>query len=67
MIRKNIPKKEQLIIWQRDNWHCRYCGAPVFHTPTLKELDKLNPGHLYYHPNGNSSIFSRDLGGYGVT
>lgn len=50
--RKNIPKKDQLLIWMRDNWHCRYCSAPVFFPPFLKLLNKINPNHLYYHPNG---------------
>jgi len=52
MERKNIPKKIQLEVWNRDNWHCRYCGKPIFYTPALKLFDKLNPDHFYFHSNG---------------
>ena len=51
-LRKTIPKKAQLEIFRRDNWHCRYCHAPVFFAPTLKLLEDINPGHTYYHRNG---------------
>ena len=54
MKRQIIPEKTRLVVWQRDNWHCRYCGEPVFYAPALKALDELNPGHLYFHPNGKS-------------
>jgi hypothetical protein len=50
--RKNISAKIQFAVWGRDNWHCRYCGQPLFFAPTLKLLEKLNPNHSYYHPNG---------------
>jgi len=51
-VRKNIPPKIQLKVWNRDNWHCRYCGKPIFYALALKELDKLNPNHFYFHSNG---------------
>jgi len=54
MGRKNIPKKIQLEVWKRDSWHCRYCGKPVFFSPTLKLLDQINPNHTYYHKNGKT-------------
>jgi len=44
----------QLEIWQRDNWHCRYCGCPVFYARTLKLMSNLNPNHSYFHSNGKS-------------
>jgi len=52
--RKSIPPKVQLAVWRRDNWHCRYCGKPVFYAPALKELNRLNLGHEYFHPNGKT-------------
>jgi len=52
--RKNISPKIQLEVWNRDNWHCRYCGKPIFYAPALKLLDKLNPKHEYFHPNGKA-------------
>ena len=51
-MRKNISKAQQLAVWERDAWHCRYCLSPVFFSPTLKLLEGLSPGHSYYHPNG---------------
>lgn len=50
--RINIPKKIQLAVWRRDHWTCRYCGEPVFFNPLFKLLNKLSPGHGYYHPHG---------------
>jgi len=65
-IRKNIPKKVQLEVFRRDNWHCRYCGRPIFFNPTLNLLEKLNPDHIYYHPHGKSgsmlSLFQWSMG-----
>jgi len=52
--RENIPPKVQLEVWQRDNWHCRYCGKPVFFAKTLKLLSEMNPNHEYFHPNGKT-------------
>ncbi len=52
--RKNIPAKIQLEVWNRDNWHCRYCDKPIFYTLSLKILDKINPKHSYFHPNGKT-------------
>ena len=54
-MKKNIHKKMQFKVWQRDFWSCRYCGEVVFFSPTLKLLDKLSPGHGYYHPNGKTN------------
>lgn len=53
-MRKSLRKVEQLAVWNRDSWHCRYCLAPVFFSPALKELDRLSPGHSYYHRNNKS-------------
>lgn len=47
-----IPKKIQLEVWSRDNWHCRYCHEPIIYGPALKLFDKINPDHKYFHPNG---------------
>ena len=54
MKRKNIPKKVQLNIWRRDCWGCRYCGEPVFFSPSLKIFHELSPNCGYYHPNGKN-------------
>ena len=63
MVRENIPPKIRIEVWKRDNWHCLYCGKPVFYAPSLKLLEKLNPGHKYFHPNGEDgsmlSLFHR--------
>ena len=53
-MRKNFTKAEQLCVWQRDAWHCRYCLSPVFFSPALKLLEGLSPGHGYYHRNGKT-------------
>lgn len=50
--RKSIPKEVQLRVWKKDKWTCQYCGEQVFFTPTLKLLEKMSPGHGYYHKNG---------------
>ena len=49
-----ITKKEQLQVFKRDNWTCKYCGDPVFFAPTLKLLEEISPGQGYYHPRGKS-------------
>jgi hypothetical protein len=54
MSRVNMPKQLQIEVFYRDHWHCRYCLEAVFFNPTLKLLDKLSPGHGYYHPHGKS-------------
>lgn len=54
MTRISIPKRLQMAVFYRDYWHCRYCLEPVFFNPTLKLLDKLSPGHGYYHPHGKT-------------
>jgi 5-methylcytosine-specific restriction endonuclease McrA len=52
MERITITKKEQLQVFKRDNWTCKYCGDPVFFSPTLKLLENRSPGHGYYHQHG---------------
>jgi 5-methylcytosine-specific restriction endonuclease McrA len=52
MIRKNIPENVSLVIFRRDNWHCRYCNRPVFFGPTLKLLAEISKNPFYYHPHG---------------
>jgi len=54
MKRINIPKRLQVEVFTRDNWHCRYCGDAVFFSPSLKILDDLSSGHGYYHRNGKA-------------
>lgn len=54
-MRKAIAKGMQLKIWNRDHWVCRYCGDPIFFSPTLKLLDQISPGHGYYHKNGKTN------------
>jgi hypothetical protein len=51
-MRADISPKMRIEVWKKDNWHCRYCQRPVFYAPSLKLLEKLNPGHKYFHPNG---------------
>lgn len=53
-MRVSISKAQQLKIFIRDSWHCRYCLQPVFFSPALKILENLSPGHSYYHRNGLS-------------
>lgn len=48
----SISDPLRFAVWHRDNWVCRFCGSPVFFSPTLKLLDKLSPGHGYYHQHG---------------
>jgi len=52
--RKAFKRSEQLEVWYRDAWHCRYCLEPVFFSPALKVLEELGPGHSYYHGNGKT-------------
>ena len=52
MKRESITKADQLHVFDRDNWTCKYCGVPVFFSPTLKLLENLSPGHGYYHQHG---------------
>ncbi len=52
--RVSIPKAQQLRIFFRDSWHCRYCLKPVFFSPTLKLFEELTPGHSYYHRNAKT-------------
>lgn len=54
VLRSNFSKAEQLAVWRRDAWHCRYCLAPVFFSPALKALEELSPGHGYYHRNAKT-------------
>jgi hypothetical protein len=51
-MRDSIPRAMQLRVWYRDNWHCTYCGDPIFFSPTLKLLDSMSPGHGYYDRHG---------------
>ena len=52
--RTSIPKADQLHVFNRDNWTCKYCGDPVFFSPTLKLLEDKSPGHGYYHGHGKT-------------
>src|SRR5262245_21378009 len=52
MDNNNNSNRLRVAVWYRDNWACRFCGSPVFFGPTLKLLDKLSPGHGYYHRHG---------------
>jgi 5-methylcytosine-specific restriction endonuclease McrA len=54
MERITITKNEQLQVFKRDNWTCKYCGDSVFFGPTLKLLEEISPGQGYYHPRGKS-------------
>ena len=54
-MRESISKEIQYKVFSRDRWYCRYCGDSVFFSPILKVLEKISPGHGYYHPNGKSS------------
>ena len=50
--RISISKADQLHVFNRDNWTCKYCGDPVFFAPTLKLLENKSPGHGYYQGHG---------------
>ena len=52
--RTSIPKADQLHVFNRDNWTCKYCGDPVFFAPTLKLLEDKSPGHGYHHEHGKT-------------
>ena len=52
--RTSIPKADQLHVFNRDNWTCKYCGDPVFFSPTLKLLEDKSPGHGYYQGHGKT-------------
>jgi len=65
--RISIPKADQLHIFNRDNWTCKYCGDPVFFAPTLKLLEEKSPGHGYYQGHGKagkmlSSLKAKNIG-----
>lgn len=49
MKRRDISKKDKLLIWGRDRWCCRYCGRPVIFAPAMKLLNRLAPDRGYYH------------------
>lgn len=37
---RQIPRKLQLFVFQRDRWLCRFCGKPVVFAPALKYLQQ---------------------------
>jgi 5-methylcytosine-specific restriction endonuclease McrA len=39
--RKPISKADQLSVYRRDHWLCRWCGCPVIFAPAMKHLSKL--------------------------
>jgi 5-methylcytosine-specific restriction endonuclease McrA len=43
--------KEQLRIFRRDSFTCRYCGKQTLFIPVLRILSKLFPEHLPHHPH----------------
>ena len=51
-----LSNETRLRVWCRDNWHCQYCGRPVFFGPSLKLLEKINPGHIYHHAHGKTGL-----------
>ncbi len=53
-IRVPVTKADSIAIFARDAWTCRYCNDAVFFSPALKVLDKINPGHGYYHAHGKT-------------
>jgi hypothetical protein len=61
LARMNSPRPDrnpsiQFATWTRDAWHCRFCARPVFFGPALRELERLAPGHAYYHAHGRTSV-----------
>ena len=57
--RTAFNKVQQLTVWQRDTWHCRYCLEAVLFGPAIQLLDPLNPGHGYYQPHGKHGAMLR--------
>ncbi len=37
-------KTQQMRIFERDQWHCRFCSNPVIHKDVVKRLSKLDIG-----------------------
>ncbi len=60
-MRKSIPKEMQLAVWNRDNWHCQYCGDAIFFSPSLKLLESMSPGHGYYDQHGKRGLMLKLL------
>ncbi len=49
--RNNIPPSEQIKVFLRDNFTCRYCGKRTIFTQTLRVISIKLPKTFPYHPN----------------
>ena len=51
--RTGVPDRLKLQVFSRDKFTCRYahCQRRTIYTPVLKELSRLFPSMLSYHPN----------------
>ncbi len=52
--RTAFSKVQQLTVWQRDTWHCRYCLEAVLFGPAIQLLDCAH--------HGGSTMGLRSLG-----
>jgi len=50
-VRKPLSRAEQLSVFYRDRFTCRYCGKRVVFVPALRLLSTLLPEDFPYHPN----------------
>jgi len=51
--RTSVPRRVMLKVYRRDRFTCRYahCQRQTIYIPVLKELSRLFPDVLSYHPN----------------
>jgi hypothetical protein len=53
-----LPKPEQVVIFRRDGWLCRWCARPVIFAPVMRLLERevrksgFNGPLAYYHAHG---------------
>ena len=62
---RGVPKRTQLMVFQRDGFNCRYCGRCVVVPPVLRLLSICFGEVFPYHPHWKMSVshlaFWRDL------
>jgi 5-methylcytosine-specific restriction endonuclease McrA len=49
--RVNVPRAEQVRIYRRDSWTCRYCGLRTVPIPVLRVISSRYPDQFPHHPN----------------
>ena len=50
--RSDPPEAVIAKIYQRDHFHCRYCGCQVIPTQIMRLVAEVFPDEFPYHPNG---------------